>query len=205
MLERKPQLITDLGTRRVGKKMKRFAIYACPECLNHYETQPYDVNSGNSKMCKSCSAIIRNKNKFGHIPSKLRQKFISIKSRCYNKNNNEYRNYGAKGIIVEWKNSEEFGLWAINNGYKKGLTIERKDASKNYCSNNCEWITSSENTRRMAIRKNYDRNKHIKISEDEASEICEAHATGLFTFVDISKIYNVYPSTIRRLIRKSYE
>ena len=52
----------------------------------------------------------------------------------------------------EWLDDfENFFVWAIENGYEEGLTIERIDVNKDYCPNNCKWITQQEqvlNTRR---------------------------------------------------------
>jgi len=51
-----------------------------------------------------------------------------MKRRCYHKHRKTYKNYGGRGISVcdEWKNSfKSFIEWALKNGYKNGLTIER--------------------------------------------------------------------------------
>ena len=43
----------------------------------------------------------------------------NIKTRCYNKNNPKYKNYGNKNITMckEWVNNfEKFREWALNNG-----------------------------------------------------------------------------------------
>lgn len=59
--------------------------------------------------------------------------------RCYNKNSIAYKRYGANGIKVceDWHDREVFRKWAIDNGYKKGLRVNRKDSSKDYCPDNC--------------------------------------------------------------------
>lgn len=76
--------------------------------------------------------------------------FGGIKTRCYDKNDKAYRWYGAKGIKIcdEWMNNPKlFEEWAINNGYADNLTIDRINENKNYCPENCQWITIKRNAK----------------------------------------------------------
>jgi hypothetical protein len=73
-----------------------------------------------------------------------------IKSRCYNQNNPDYKDYGARGIAVcdEWKNDfVEFLYWSLKHGWEKGLTIERFDNNKGYSPDNCKWIPMKEQSK----------------------------------------------------------
>ena len=76
--------------------------------------------------------------------------FHSMLRRCYISDSRDYRFYGAKGIKVcqEWiDDPKSFETWALNNGYKYNLTIDRKKSELNYCPENCRWVTSETNNR----------------------------------------------------------
>ncbi len=80
----------------------------------------------------------------------------SMKQRCYYRKNNRYNYYGGKGITVckEWKDSfDNFKEWALSNGYKDNLTIDRIDPNKNYEPSNCRWITKQENSKNATAKQ----------------------------------------------------
>jgi hypothetical protein len=76
--------------------------------------------------------------------------YAHMKTRCNNPKNHAYKWYGEKGISVceDWNlDFYYFYIWSINNGYNKELTIDRINSNKNYCPDNCRWITkSAQNT-----------------------------------------------------------
>ena len=77
--------------------------------------------------------------------------------RCYNKKSVAYKDYGAKGITVcnEWHDRDNFRKWANNNGYVKGLRLERIDTKKGYSPGNCRFGTT--------MKKNkYSGSQHVK-------------------------------------------
>lgn len=81
---------------------------------------------------------------------RLKKIFYDMKARCYNVNKKDYRWYGAHGIKVcdEWLNNPRlFVAWAMANGYTDNLTIDRIDEEKDYCPENCQWITAKENSK----------------------------------------------------------
>lgn len=76
-----------------------------------------------------------------------------MKQRCRNPKQPNFKNYGGRGIAVceEWADSDAFVRWALANGYRRGLTIERVNNDGNYEPSNCTWVSRSEqllNTRR---------------------------------------------------------
>lgn len=73
--------------------------------------------------------------------------WCNMKSRCYNGNTSNYKNYGGRGITVcdEWRNDFlSFSEWAMKNGYKDDLSLDRIDNSGNYEPSNCQWATRKQ-------------------------------------------------------------
>ena len=70
-----------------------------------------------------------------------------MKRRCYNQHDKHYYLYGGNGIKVcdEWLDPDVFIQWALSNGYSDDLEIDRLDPAKDYCPDNCRWITRTEN------------------------------------------------------------
>lgn len=81
----------------------------------------------------------------------LKQKWSSMISRCNNfKKHHTYLHYALKGIKVcdEWIHSFDcFYRWAMENGFQRGLEIDRIDSNGNYEPQNCRFVTDKENTR----------------------------------------------------------
>ena len=87
--------------------------------------------------------------KHGFYGTKLYGLRKDILKRCYQKSAKNYKYYGGRGIKVckEWfENPKSFFDWAIRNGYKDGLEIDRIDFDGNYEPSNCHFITHRENT-----------------------------------------------------------
>jgi hypothetical protein len=66
-----------------------------------------------------------------------------MKKRCYNQRAKRYLDYGGRGITVcdDWHSFIIFRDWALFNGYKDNLSIDRINVNGNYEPSNCQWAT----------------------------------------------------------------
>jgi hypothetical protein len=88
--------------------------------------------------------------KHGDRPKGKKKRLYSIwlhmRERCNNEHHCAYSRYGGRGIKVceEWNDYLAFKAWALANGYKEGLTLDRIENDGNYEPSNCQWSTSKE-------------------------------------------------------------
>lgn len=94
--------------------------------------------------------------------------YRAMMDRCYREKAANYPQYGGRGIKVcpGWHHIEIFEAWALDNGYKPGLTLDRIDPDGDYTPTNCRWATPKQqaNNRIGGVDAHYYR------SPEEASE-----------------------------------
>ena len=96
--------------------------------------------------------------KHGMSNTKIYGVWHGMNERCRNPKNRAYKNYGGKGVSVcpEWQEFIPFNEWAMANGYKEGLTIDRIESNGNYEPSNCRWVD------RFIQNSNTSRNRYIE-------------------------------------------
>lgn len=127
------------------------------------------LKSGNTQSCGCLNKDVITKHGLWVSERELYNVYRSMRNRCYNIKQQNYERYGGRGIYVcsEWlSNPCKFVTWAKENGFKKGLQIDRIDSSGPYSPDNCRFITGKENSR--------NRRNTIKLGKwDCLSRLCE--------------------------------
>lgn len=189
-LKRTSKIRNDLTGRRFGKLFvleraediikpdgKPIIQYKCLcDCGNETIVR-YSSLVGNRTISCGCY----HKEKLGNMrrthgyshKERLYGVWLDMKHRCYNKNNNHYKDYGGRGITIcpEWKdNYANFRNWCISHGFteeiresgRNNITIDRIDVNGNYEPSNCRFVTNKENCL----------NKRDTLSDEERYRTC---------------------------------
>lgn len=126
-----------------------------------------DVYSGKTKSC-GCRSSYLTRTKHGETRTALYSTWRGIKSRCdvlnTDKHKGPYKNYNIK-MCDNWLEYIHFRDWALQNGYKEGLSIDRINPYLGYEPSNCQWITRTENSKRVTKGRDeiiFSQNKEIE-------------------------------------------
>lgn len=142
------------------------------ECGGESVAYPNQVMRGQTKTCGCGRSVTFHEMhlKHGDAGTRLHGIWKGMRKRCGH--NSSSHHYGDRGISVcdEWSDYTVFKEWAMANGYRDDLTIERKDVNGDYCPENCTWIPSGEqtlNTRKTIIVVHDGRKAPVSVWCDE--------------------------------------
>jgi hypothetical protein len=104
-------------------------------------------NKGKDPLDYACEKCSRKKaRKHGESQTKLFNRWKQLFART-----KHAKSYVQKGIKVcpEWYDFSVFKRWAMKNGFKPELQLDRIDNAGNYSPTNCRWIPKSENVAKI--------------------------------------------------------
>lgn len=142
-----------------GVDHKQYKLWLCQcECGNKKIVRSIRLTQNITKSCGCIRKIGILKSRFRHKSKKInkikttkqiiRTIWCAMKARCYNKNNENYKNYGGRGISIceRWLLFDNFYI-DMHDLYKSGLSIERINNDGNYIKSNCKWIPTNEQSK----------------------------------------------------------
>lgn len=146
-----------IGKKRI--KTHSYYICECPFC-----NKIIDIRFEHYKKRKKQDCGCQNHNDARNGKRlKLYDVHQAMKQRCLNKKQKFYHRYGGRGIKIcdEWLDYKNFKQWALKNGYKDNLDLDRIDNDGNYEPSNCRWVAhkdncnNRENTIKVELEENF--------------------------------------------------
>lgn len=140
--------------KTTGRRRKQ-----CLECEHSYKNDLYQAKGANKPSGYNC--------------------WQSMIQRCTNPNNKDYKNYGARGIVVciEWLTSFEAFIDHIGPRPSNKHSIDRINNADGYCPGNVRWATASEQSRNMRSNKLLTFNSQTKTLSEWAQQFGLHHET----------------------------
>ena len=184
------------------KQQNRQKYFVCKcDCGKRVDVRVANIVNNPQKSCGCYKYNL----KTGLSRSRLYPVWKSLIARCYNHKNQRYNVYGARGIKVcdEWKEDFlSFRKWAYSNGYdessKRGdCTIDRIDNDKDYCPENCRWVSLSRQQRNTAKTIIFEYNGINKPLIDWAEELNLPYPTIKWRYAQWGNVDRVLTQPIR--------
>lgn len=188
--------ILEQWTEKINGHKETLVKAVCPECGKIVIRR-----KNNAIRQKTCGCLRKKINGIKHhlfvhgkSPKGLYFTWRGMKDRCDNVKNKVYNLYGGRGITIHkpWYDFIVFRKWSLENGWKKGLQIDRKNNNKNYTPSNCRFITSAENCQNR---------RNNKLNKEKVLEIRKLLNIGKGPS-EIGRMFNVSETMIRK-IRKN--
>lgn len=133
------------------EKGKNSRCEARCQCGNLKEFTAGDIQKGSTKSCGCLRREILDRTTHGLKHHRGYAVWHAMHSRCYNENNKDYYNYGARGINVHWLWNRQnpvglinFCAWFDSQSPAPGLSIDRTDNDLGYSPMNCRFATPVE-------------------------------------------------------------
>lgn len=139
------------------KRFGRWQYRCLCDCGNERVVDGNRLRTGgcNSCGCLKIEATKKSNSTHGLSKHPLYSVWGNIWDRCYNPQIDCYKNYGGRGIRMAelWRNDPVvFINWCLENGWMRGLEVDRRNNDGDYEPDNIRFITHKEQQRNT--RKN---------------------------------------------------
>ena len=163
-------------------------------CGQYFIANKHDITRGNKTSCGCMTKILKSEKHVvpGMSGTRLFSIWRSMKKRCLLPSHEAYYRYGGRGVVVciEWMKFESFSIWAMKNGYKENLTLDRIDNNQGYHPNNCRWATYKEQSQNK---------KNNAVNAGIARLIVRLVYSGL-SHTEVARIFDVSRPTVSFII-----
>lgn len=161
--------------KRAGSTAAKKKLWLCLcDCGNERRVPAGDLRSGKSVSCGCFSrekvALLKFRHGQARAGNETReyQSWKHMISRCFKKNNKNFKHYGGRGITVcdRWLAFENF--YADMGEMPDGFSIERVNVNGNYEPSNCKWILKNRQAtnRRSSVLTESDVREIRRLRED---------------------------------------
>lgn len=182
--------VTGVSWQRYGgKNGVAMATTYCTACK---ETKDRAVSNLVRGLIKRCKCQPRKWVTPAH--QTLAERYHAMVQRCNSPKHPDYKNYGGRGITLEFQSSDEFVEWMLTNLWHKdykGVDIDRIHNSKGYKPGNLRLVTR---------RKNLTNTRKNKFVTYRGAQVVQAHMWDL-----IKTDYPEFPygaQVVLRLLRE---
>ena len=161
--------LRDLRGQRFGRltvvdqlpAINKRTMWLCKcDCGNEASVDAQNLHTGHTQSCGCLrrERLSKASTTHGKRNTRLYSIWNHMKTRCRTKSYHAFRHYGGRGIRVcdEWLNDfQAFYDWAMANGYRDDLSIDRIDSDGNYSPDNCRWSTMAEQNKNKRVANGY--------------------------------------------------
>lgn len=154
--------IQEVAPKLRGTRKDRQVELKCMVCSMHFTVSLFNAKRTKQQTCSNtCAGVLRQKMDGGNLNHPLYNRWLSMRDRCNNPNNERYLRYGARGITY----APEFNDFSIYAHYcvslpntptdirRTALEIDRINNNKNYCKGNLRWTSSNTQAANKSLVK----------------------------------------------------
>lgn len=147
------------------------AVCKC-DCGTIKKINRASVVMGKTRSCGCLASVAtRFKPTHGKSRTKIYRIWRGMRNRCLNKNADQYKYYGDRGISVcdSWRDFKNF--YRDMGDVPKSLSLDRINNNGNYCKENCKWSTRSEQQRNKTNNITLTYNGETKLAIEWAEQL----------------------------------